>query len=151
MCHPLTCLSPRPRSNLISLDLSSNAISGFLPNGSAPAPGVPGFMGVAFPILAWNLSRNRISGSLPQGFYLHSALLVSTDETLLARSTLAPLQLNAKLAEMQARKLQLEQDVDLCEKKLDRATKLIGECRHSLHTLDRRLAEQAGRRAELGA
>lgn len=34
--------------------------------------------------------------------------------------------LNAKLAEMQARKQQLEFDVDLCEKKLDRATKLIG-------------------------
>ena len=34
--------------------------------------------------------------------------------------------LNAKLAEMQARQTQLAFDVDLCEKKLDRATKLIG-------------------------
>ncbi|MEW5317509.1 MAG: hypothetical protein WDW38_008798 [Sanguina aurantia] len=34
--------------------------------------------------------------------------------------------LNSKLGEMQARKAQLEFDVDLCEKKLDRATKLIG-------------------------
>eukprot|EP00798_Chlamydomonas_sp_ICE-L_P008519 gene8518-4817_t len=34
--------------------------------------------------------------------------------------------LNAKLAEMQQKKKQLEFDVDLCEKKLDRATKLIG-------------------------
>ncbi|EFJ50020.1 dynein heavy chain 6 [Volvox carteri f. nagariensis] len=34
--------------------------------------------------------------------------------------------LNAKLAEMQRRKAQLEAEVDLCEKKLDRATKLIG-------------------------
>ena len=34
--------------------------------------------------------------------------------------------LNAKLAEMQARQTQLAFDVDLCDKKLDRATKLIG-------------------------
>ncbi|GLI63290.1 hypothetical protein VaNZ11_006196 [Volvox africanus] len=34
--------------------------------------------------------------------------------------------LNAKLSEMQRRKAQLEAEVDLCEKKLDRATKLIG-------------------------
>ena len=34
--------------------------------------------------------------------------------------------LNAKLKEMQDRKQQLEFDVDLCSKKLDRATKLIG-------------------------
>ena len=34
--------------------------------------------------------------------------------------------LNAKLKEMQDQKQQLEFDVDLCSKKLDRATKLIG-------------------------
>lgn len=34
--------------------------------------------------------------------------------------------LNAKLKEMQEQKQQLERDVDLCSKKLDRATKLIG-------------------------
>lgn len=34
--------------------------------------------------------------------------------------------LNAKLKEMQDQKQQLEYDVDLCSKKLDRATKLIG-------------------------
>ncbi|KAL0050690.1 hypothetical protein WJX82_005287 [Trebouxia sp. C0006] len=34
--------------------------------------------------------------------------------------------LNAKLKEMQDQKQQLERDVDLCSKKLDRATKLIG-------------------------
>ena len=35
-------------------------------------------------------------------------------------------ELNAKLQEMQAKKAQLEFEVDLCSKKLDRATKLIG-------------------------
>lgn len=34
--------------------------------------------------------------------------------------------LNNKLREMQDKKEQLEHDVDLCEKKLERATKLIG-------------------------
>ena len=57
-------------------------------------------------------------GELMAGLNIKRAALKAVEDRLAA--------LNATLNEMQAKKKQLEIDVDLCEKKLDRATKLIG-------------------------
>lgn len=78
-----------PVSNLISLDLSGNEIWGALPgwvssNASSSPPGSSAFRGYDFPALVWNLSGNRISGGLPKGFYLHSALVVDLSRNILA-------------------------------------------------------------------
>lgn len=79
---PLLLGDGMPVSNLVSLDLSNNSISGFLPNGSVLTPyhvngtGPGPFTGIDFPCLFWNLSRNQLAGGLPPRFYLHSALVV---------------------------------------------------------------------------
>ncbi|KAG2435266.1 hypothetical protein HXX76_007344 [Chlamydomonas incerta] len=79
---PLLLGDGMPVSNLVSLDLSNNSISGFLPNGSSLTPyhvngtGPGPFTGIDFPCLFWNLSRNQLVGGLPPRFYLHSALVV---------------------------------------------------------------------------
>ncbi len=71
---PMLLADGVPVSNLISVDLSNNSISGVLPGSGVE--GAAAFRGVDFPALFWNLSRNAIGGPLPPYFYFHSALVV---------------------------------------------------------------------------